>query len=163
MECEPDAEAEPLLAFERVAAGGECTRFFRWRTHSACRQCVPADYHEQAERDCKDGQQQVDMVLAADAACNGPRILSTDSRPCEAGYSVPVAGLVIAGIAFAGLVAVIVFVFMRNRSLSTKYQHLASSAGGAGQQPDVPQAFDVEGGGDPAASPSSRDDSFGEL
>eukprot|EP01114_Cavostelium_apophysatum_P007372 TRINITY_DN1945_c0_g1_i2.p1 TRINITY_DN1945_c0_g1~~TRINITY_DN1945_c0_g1_i2.p1 ORF type:complete len:1604 (-),score=325.86 TRINITY_DN1945_c0_g1_i2:47-4858(-) len=122
--CDPDVTTtRPTLSPVENNAS-LCDAHFLWSTIYGCPVCRDSDYMITAG-ECVDGTQ--DTFETKVNACNGPNTKNHKETSCSSTFKFPMGVVVASGIAFVALLAVAIFVFVKNRRISTKYNRLQES------------------------------------
>jgi len=117
--CDSSTESRPALA--PLFNNNTCEANFVWRTLYGCPVCNDNDY-KKTYGDCVSGSQSV--VLTRQTNCNGPMIIELPTENCSLSFKFPIGVVIASGIAFVALLAVAVFVFIKNRRISYQYNRL---------------------------------------
>jgi len=97
---------------------------FNWYTPYACPLCgdwSSSDYTMQAT-DCNDGKRTVSYARATN--CFGPQIVNSHEEDCTVKYEFPMYVLITVAVIFLVLALAAILVYLRYRSLTSKYSLL---------------------------------------
>jgi len=115
----------PALA--PVYNNNTCEANFIWSSIVGCPVCTDADY-KKTYGDCVGGTQTV--VFTRMNICNGEQVIQLDNESCSISFNFPMGVVIASAIAFVALLAVAIFVFIKNRRISYQYNRLQETYSG---------------------------------
>lgn len=125
--CQMPNETDPNYQPNRppvVTSSSPRDLIFKWYTPYACPLCgdwSSSDYTMQAT-DCNDGKRTVSYARATN--CFGPQIVNSHEEDCTVKYEFPMYVLITVAVIFLVLALAAILVYLRYRSLTTKYSLL---------------------------------------